>query len=336
MVISQTPTAGTEVFQGTAVDLVVSQGGIAVPNVVGQAQNIAMTTIINAGLVVGTVAQRYSVTVPSGNVISQTPATDTPVMPDTVVDLIISLGGIAVPDLIGQSQVEATTTITNAILAIGTLTQEYSPTVLVGLVIAQTPVAGSSVLPGTTVNLVVSLGIQPIVMPDVVGQPQAQAQSAITGAGLVLGTTTQDNSATVPAGNVISQSPAPGAELPPGTAVSIVVSLGPVPPVEGEGELPVDTNTAQQQLAELFNQTDTNGDGNLSFEEAMTAVPGLTQTIFDALDTNGDGQLSQSELGLKTGCGFFGCSGSKTESLGDLFLLGLSLMTLPLLSRIHR
>ncbi|HQL94120.1 MAG TPA: PASTA domain-containing protein [Candidatus Hydrogenedentes bacterium] len=63
-------------------------------------------------------------------------------------------------------------------------------------------------------------------VPDVVGLAQAAAESAITGAGLTVGTVTTDYSMTVPAGDVISQDPAAGSDAVPGDAVSIVVSLG--------------------------------------------------------------------------------------------------------------
>ena len=67
----------------------------------------------------------------------------------------------------------------------------------------------------------------PVTVPNVVGLTQAAATTAITGAGLVVGTVTTANSATVPAGSVISQNPAAGASVAAGSAVALVVSLGP-------------------------------------------------------------------------------------------------------------
>ena len=64
-------------------------------------------------------------------------------------------------------------------------------------------------------------------VPNVVGQTQAAATAAITGAGLVVGTVTQQSSATVPAGSVISQNPLSGTSVAAGSAVSLVVSTGP-------------------------------------------------------------------------------------------------------------
>jgi len=64
-------------------------------------------------------------------------------------------------------------------------------------------------------------------VPNVVNQTQAAATTAITAAGLVVGAITNANSATVPAGSVISQNPAAGASVAAGSAVALVISLGP-------------------------------------------------------------------------------------------------------------
>jgi hypothetical protein len=63
-------------------------------------------------------------------------------------------------------------------------------------------------------------------VPNVVGQTQAAASTAITGAGLVVGTVTQQASSTVSSGMVISESPAAGASVASGASVALVVSSG--------------------------------------------------------------------------------------------------------------
>ena len=65
-----------------------------------------------------------------------------------------------------------------------------------------------------------------VTVPNVVGQSQASAQSAITGAGLTVGDVSEDRSDSVPAGHVISQAPAAGTSVAANSAVSLVVSLG--------------------------------------------------------------------------------------------------------------
>ncbi|BCX48833.1 hypothetical protein HAHE_27410 [Haloferula helveola] len=68
-------------------------------------------------------------------------------------------------------------------------------------------------------------------VPDVVGLSQASAESAITGASLIVGTVTTDYSDTVPAGDVISQNPEGGETIASGEPVDLLVSLGPPPQV---------------------------------------------------------------------------------------------------------
>lgn len=69
-----------------------------------------------------------------------------------------------------------------------------------------------------------------LTVPAVVGFDQATAEATIASAGFVVGAVTTATSATVPAGNVISQTPAGGSMAAAGTAVNLVVSLGPAQP----------------------------------------------------------------------------------------------------------
>jgi YVTN family beta-propeller protein len=71
-----------------------------------------------------------------------------------------------------------------------------------------------------------STGPVQIAVPSVVGQIQAAASIALTGAGLVVGTVTQQSSSTVASGYVISESPAAGTNVASGYAVNLVVSTG--------------------------------------------------------------------------------------------------------------
>ena len=68
--------------------------------------------------------------------------------------------------------------------------------------------------------------VSPVAVPNVVGDMQAAATTAITGAGLVVGTVTMASSGTVPAGDVISESPVAGTLVASGSAVNLVVSSG--------------------------------------------------------------------------------------------------------------
>ena len=205
----------------------------SVPNVVGMTQAVATTAITNAELLVGTVTQQSSATVPAGRVISQDPIAGTSVGNGSAVNLVVSAGTalVSVPDVVGLTQAAAATAITNAELVVGTVTQQSSATVPAGEVISQNPTAGSNVTVGSAVNLVVSAGTAMVSVPDVVGTTQAAAATAITNADLVVGTVTQQSSAAVPAGSVISQEPIADTSVAVGSVVSLVVSSGSaVPP----------------------------------------------------------------------------------------------------------
>ncbi len=170
-VINQMTSAGTYVALGTHIDLTVSKGPqtVLVPNVVGQTQASATTAITGAGLTVGTITQAYSPTVPTGTVISQTPVGGGSALPGSAVDLTVSKGvePATVPYVIGETQEAAGILIVAANLVVGTVTQEFSPTVAAGLVITQNPTSGTSVAPGTAVDLTVSKGAQPVITGSV-------------------------------------------------------------------------------------------------------------------------------------------------------------------------
>ncbi len=163
-----------------------------------------------------------------------------------------------------------------------------------------------------------------VAVPNLAGLAESAAQTAVSDAGLTVGTIGSQFSATVAAGAVISQNPAAGALASPGAAVNIVVSLGPDPAAG-----------IRAVLAAGFDAADANGDGRLSFAEASAAAAGVDNAAFGAIDTNGDGFLDRAELGVPEGDAG-GCNCAKSlltpadfqKRLGDLFLTGLALSLL--------
>ena len=67
-----------------------------------------------------------------------------------------------------------------------------------------------------------------VVVPDVVGYAQAEAEAAILAAELTLGNSASENSDTVPEGYVISQHPTAGNLAEVGSEVDLIASLGPI------------------------------------------------------------------------------------------------------------
>jgi len=104
-------------------------------------------------------------------------------------------------------------------------------------------------------------------VPNVVGSTQTAAQSAISAAGLTVGTVTSTNNA-APAGQVIGQNPIGGSSAVTGSAVAMTVSLGPAPPVAGP-VLALSFNETSGSMA-----TDSSGNGNSGSISGASRIAG--------------------------------------------------------------
>ena len=187
---------------------------------------------------------------------------------------------VTVPDVVGQPQATAESNITGAGLAVGIVTFASSATTPLGHVISQSPPGGSSALLGSAVDLVVSLGPPLVEVPDVIGQAQATAEANIVAAGFAVGTVTFANSATIPQNHVISQVPPGGIVVTEGSAVDLVVSLGP---------------------ALACPECDLNNDGAVNFSDLSAVFPCMGQTSplsppCDVADVNGDGIVNFNDV----------------------------------------
>nr|WP_238994422.1 Stk1 family PASTA domain-containing Ser/Thr kinase [Actinomyces sp. 565] len=216
---------------------------VPVPQIAGMTAAEAQALVESAGLVWGAPTRAYSDTVPADSVISSSPEAATRMHPGEAVTPVISRGieQKTVPDVVGSSQDDATTAITDAGLSLGAVTKTYSDSVASGMVISSEPVAGTTVNHSSAVAIVVSLGRQPAVVPDVTGMSVDDATTTLQAAGLTLGTQSEAFSDDVASGLVISSSPASGAEgYYHGDAVDVTVSKGPemvnVPDVAGMSE----------------------------------------------------------------------------------------------------
>lgn len=244
-IISQNPVAGTTRSVGWSVDMIESTGAATdtVPMVQYLSLSDAQSAIAASSLVVGTTTQADNNVIPAGYVISSDPPGGSGLAAGGSVNLVVSAGPngvpkISTPNTVGLTQADAESAITNAGLVLGVENTINSNTVPAGEVISQNPVSGAQVVADTPVDLVISSGpATTVAVPNVVGDTQAVAESTITSAGLVVGTITSTGSTTVPAGDVISQSPVAGTSVAVGSAVDLVISTGPalvaVPDVVG-------------------------------------------------------------------------------------------------------
>lgn len=130
------------------------------------------------------------------------------------------------PSVQSKTQTDALNIIMGAGFEPPTIEQRYSDTVKSGLAIGTEPEGGTTVPLDRKVTLLISQGPSTVVIPELSGKTEPEARDTLRQLGLQGGTTNVANSASVPAGRVLSTTPAIGASVPPGTTVDLVLSTG--------------------------------------------------------------------------------------------------------------
>ena len=129
-----------------------------------------------------------------------------------------------VPRLVGRTQSDAAAALTSEHLRLAVSGRSYSPTVAAGSVLSQVQPPGKRLRQDSTVQVVLSLGPQPVPVPNLRNDDLQAAEQVLQSLGLKW-TTTSRSDMSVPAGRVIGNTPDSGT-LVPGQTVAIVVSTG--------------------------------------------------------------------------------------------------------------
>ena len=222
-VLSTDPAAGDGVKENSAVSATVSKGPerYTIPDLHGKTPAAATAALSALPVTVGSQTQVFDNTAPLGTVAGTDPASGTSIKRDTVINFLISKGPqpVAVPDVVGKKLVGATAEL-KALGLEATVTREYSETAPKGRVLSITPTAGTTVNSGTGVQLLVSDGPPPVVVPKLIDMRRSEAVAALRKLGLrvkvIAGQAT-------PLNRVYSQNPAAGTEVPKGSTVTISV-----------------------------------------------------------------------------------------------------------------
>lgn len=176
-----------------------------------------------------TFTEDYSETVAAGMVISTDPKPGDRVLRSTTITAVVSKGPerYPVPPIIGLSLSDVRIALSNSNLTTGDITEAYSDTIPVDHIISASYNEGDLLKRDTPVDLVVSIGREPVSVPNVTKMPKEEAIATLEGLGLVVQISEEKHDATVAAGKVISQSPAEASTLYRGEVVTLVISKGP-------------------------------------------------------------------------------------------------------------
>jgi beta-lactam-binding protein with PASTA domain len=194
-------------------------GAVTVPAVIGLKQDVAVQRLSKRGLVseLATKPSKFA----AGTVFAQDPGAGTHVHRNSHVLLSVSAAASTrVPNVVGLRTSAAVARLKAA--GLDSQVTTVAAKAKAGLVVRESPAAGTTVAKSSTVSLQASKG--PTTVPDVVGQPVADAKAALQTAGLV--PVEFKVPGAQPKGTVTAQRPAANKNVPRASKVRINVSTG--------------------------------------------------------------------------------------------------------------
>lgn len=211
------------------VDLSVSGGPseVEVPDVAGLSREDAEAELEEAGFEVS-IEREGSDRFPGGRAVRTEPPAGERAQAGSTVSLIISSGpaSVDVPAVVGLTLEAARQRLAALDLELSSVEIESDRPE--GEVVGQSPDAGTSVAPGTTIELTVSSGeTDGVTLPNVVGQLRQDAIDTLRDLGLVPVVVEQETTIQPQDGRVIDQDPVGGDAVPSGSSVTLTVGVFP-------------------------------------------------------------------------------------------------------------
>jgi serine/threonine-protein kinase len=235
IVYAQDPPATATGHQGDVVTITYNPAKQLqnVPPIQGLSVESATQLLAPLGLQLVIFEVRNDPLVPLNQIITQTPLANMQVRSGSAISVVVSggTGGNNIPNIEGQVSSAAEQLLKSSPYNfVVTITAEPSTTVEKGRAIRTDPAIGTPLPAGSPIALIVSSGSPTVVVPDVTGKTEGEAQTAINAAGLITDIKYQN----VPAGDVndgrvISQSREAQTAVAPGTKVTLVIGKSTTP-----------------------------------------------------------------------------------------------------------
>ncbi|KQY46338.1 Stk1 family PASTA domain-containing Ser/Thr kinase [Cellulomonas sp. Root137] len=199
---------------------------ITVPSVVGMTAAAAEEAITDANLIFVR-AEEASDTVEAEHAIRTNPEEGAEVTAEDAITVFISTGpaSLAVPDVSGRTEQEATDILTGLGLVVSANRQDDdNPAFPQGQVTKTDPASGTSVSAGSTVTLFVSTGN--VLVPDVTGKTKAEATQILNDAKLQVNTSPVESATQAP-DTVVSQDVPPNTPVKQGRVINLQIATAP-------------------------------------------------------------------------------------------------------------
>ncbi|MEU4334106.1 Stk1 family PASTA domain-containing Ser/Thr kinase [Micromonospora lupini] len=151
--------------------------------------------------------------------------------------LVAALGGwwfgvgryTSAPQLVSLSKADAQAQADRAGLILAYGEPRYDEKAPKDSVLGQDPASASKIVKGGTITLTLSLGPERFPVPDVIGKEYELAEADLVNVKLVVAKGAPRYDDTLPAGVVLDSSPKVGAEVKPGTKITLILSRGRAP-----------------------------------------------------------------------------------------------------------
>ena len=225
---------------------------VVVPSIVGGTFDEAVNVISPLGLTAVVVENRFDEEIPKSKIIESIPAGGGKIDAGGTVKLIVSKGPerYSVPMTTGLTPEAAQAALKKFPLLVGKINEVFNSEIPKGFVISTSPASGASVKRDTTINLLVSKGIEQVALVSYLGKSGEQALNELTEAGFTVEAGYAFNE-TVPELAVISQNPPGGTTADKGSKVTILISKGPRNTVIPKTIITMEAKAAQQMLEAL-------------------------------------------------------------------------------------
>ena len=202
---------------------------VKMPDVKGMNVEDARNTLTNLGIR-AEVKYEESDTIDVGVVISANVENGDDVAVGSTVVLTASAGpsGVEVPDVVESTFEEGQNSLTSLGFAV-TKMEAYSDTIEEGVIVSQSPVAGTKAPQGSNITVTVSLGKEEVKLqvPNLIGKSEEDGTFEAVEAGLEIGSISYVFNSEYPEGQICYQSFSYGSYVDPGTVLDIKVSKGP-------------------------------------------------------------------------------------------------------------
>jgi eukaryotic-like serine/threonine-protein kinase len=206
----------------------ISPKDVTIPDVSGLELEEAIEKIESAGLQVDEEIESTHEEIEEGIVIKTNPEEGSTVKEDTAINIYISIGKdkFEIPDYTGRKYEDVMRILDNQDFKDIKIKEVFDVSDN-GTILSQKPESGEEIVPEDTIlEFEVSKGPEKIILIDLTESNAKGAQDYVDSVGLTLDASEEKYDDTIPAGNIISQSPEPGTEMKKGDTVSVVISKG--------------------------------------------------------------------------------------------------------------